>query len=216
MKTVTTNKQNPGHVLETDGFPVGGGLVFCFLKRAFDIICSLLGLVLLLLPMLVIAVIVRIDSPGPAIFKQERMGQNCEIFTILKFRTLRIEAPDNVATLEISNMDTYLTSVGGFLRRTSLDELPQLFNILVGQMSFVGYRPVCLSEHDLNSLRKKYGVFAAKPGLTGLAQIRGRDNISFVLKAKIDAEYVRNRSLRLDLWCLLKTVKIVFSGEGVI
>ena len=133
---------------------------------------------------------------------------------IYKFRTMRMDAPPELATRRFRNSDEYITKLGAFLRRTSLDELPQLWNILRGEMSFVGYRPVCLSEEDLNDLRMEYGVFQIRPGLTGYAQIQGRDDLEYRRKAVLDAEYVQRRSFKLDIWCLLKTVTVVFSGEG--
>lgn len=136
-------------------------------------------------------------------------------FTIYKFRTMRLDAPHDLAARAFPYSDNYITSIGAFLRRTSLDELPQLWNILRGDMSFVGYRPVCLTEVDLNKLRKKSGVLAVRPGLTGYAQVQGRDNVKHRTKAELDAYYVRNMSVTMDLWCLVKTIAIVFNGEGV-
>lgn len=196
--------------------PAKPGVGFFFLKRLFDIVFSLLGLILLFVPMLIITVLICLESPGCILFKQARMGQNGKVFQIYKFRTMYTNAPPDMASREFTDMDSYLTPVGKHLRRTSLDELPQLYNILIGEMSFVGFRPVCLTETELNALREEYGVFSTRPGLTGLAQVRGRDNISIEEKAQIDAEYVANRSLKLDLWCLFKTVQVVLSKEGVI
>ncbi len=186
----------------------------CF-KRIFDVTASLLAGAVLLIPMLLVGLLICMDSPGPAIFRQERMGKDGKTFTIYKFRTMRVDAPDNVPTNQIDLSRGYITKVGAVLRRTSMDELPQLFNVLRGDMSIVGYRPVCLCEEELNALRSRLGVFAVRPGITGLAQVNGRDHLSFREKARLDAEYVRNMSIRLDLWCLLKTVFIVVSGEGV-
>lgn len=190
--------------------------IYRTVKRIFDLVGSAVLLVVCLIPMAVVALLIRLETSGPALFKQDRMGKDGKVFTIYKFRTMRLEAPRDMATRDVPDLDSYLTCVGKFLRRTSLDELPQLYNILLGEMSFVGYRPVCLTETDLNDLRKEYGVFVVRPGLTGLAQVRGRDSISFEEKARIDAEYVANRSVKLDLWCLLKTFAVVISKEGVI
>lgn len=184
-------------------------------KRCLDIVFSLISGAVLLLPMLVIGLLIRLDSPGPAIFKQKRVGKNGKVFVMYKFRTMRSDAPDEMASVEFENSEEYITPIGAVLRRTSLDELPQIINILSGKMSIVGYRPVCVTETKLNDLREAYGVFQAKPGLTGLAQVSGRDNITAEKKAAIDAEYVRRRGFKLDLWCLIKTVAVVFSGEGV-
>lgn len=190
--------------------------LYLFIKRGFDILFALIAGVLLLLPMCVIAIMIKLDSKGPVIFRQDRMGKDGKPFTMYKFRSMRIDAPRELATREFTDLDKYLTRLGKFLRCTSLDELPQLLNILNGTMSFVGYRPVCLTEVELNRLREEYGVFAARPGLTGLAQVSGRDNLEFEEKAKLDAYYVQNRSIKMDLWCLVRTVVVVFTGEGIL
>lgn len=184
-------------------------------KRLFDLCGSLIAIVLLAIPLLLIALVIKIDSPGPAIFKQDRMGKNGQVFTIYKFRTMRLDAPHDVAARAFLDADNYITSIGAFLRRTSLDELPQLWNILIGDMSFVGYRPVCLTEVNLNRLRKESGVLTVRPGLTGYAQVQGRDNVGHRTKAELDEYYVRNMSVKMDLWCLMKTIAIVLNGEGV-
>ena len=145
----------------------------------------------------------------------KRIGYQGKEFMIFKFRTLSITAPDNVATRKLENIDGCSTKLGRLLRRLSIDELPQLFNILRGDMSFVGFRPVCTSEKKLNALRRKMGVFEGRPGLTGYAQVLGRDSIGVARKARLDAEYQRKRSLRLDLWCMVKSVTVVLSGSGV-
>ena len=173
---------------------------YLFIKRVFDIVLSLVLIVVLLPLLLLVMAAIAIDSPGPVIFK---------------FRTLSITAPDNVATRKLENIDGCSTKLGRLLRRLSIDELPQLFNILRGDMSFVGFRPVCTSEKKLNALRRKMGVFEGRPGLTGYAQVLGRDSIGVARKARLDAEYQRKRSLRLDLWCMVKSVTVVLSGSGV-
>lgn len=189
---------------------------YLLVKRGVDILIAVLGLALLLLPMLIVAVVIKLESPGPVLFKQLRMGIGGRVFTILKFRTMRKDAPPEVASREFLNSSEYITKFGGFLRRTSLDEVPQLLNILKGDMSFVGYRPVCLTEVELNQLRRDYGVFALRPGITGLAQVKGRDAIGREEKARMDKVYVERCSAKLDLWCCLQTVKTVISGKGVI
>ena len=189
---------------------------YLWLKRGSDLLLAVLGLLVLLVPMLIIALVIKLGSPGPVLFKQQRMGRGGKVFTILKFRTMRQDAPPEMASREFLNSAEYITKSGGFLRRTSLDEVPQLFNILKGDMSFVGYRPVCLTEVELNQLRKDYGVFALRPGITGLAQVKGRDAIGREKKALLDKQYVEHCSLKLDLWCCLRTVKTVISGKGVI
>lgn len=194
---------------------VGCGSGYLLLKRALDMVISAVGLVALAIPMLIVMVLIRVDSPGPAIFKQDRMGKDGKPFIIYKFRTMRTHAPKDVASCELHNSEQYITKFGAFLRRSSIDELPQLLNILKGDMSFIGYRPVCLTEEKLNDLRKEYGVFALRPGITGLAQASGRDNVDYQQKALLDAQYVKTCSFKTDWNCLVKTIKVVISGEGV-
>ena len=183
-------------------------------KRLFDFTAALGLSAVLLIPLLLIAIMIKLDSPGPVFFLQDRMGKDGKVFKIYKFRSMSIVAPRDVATRELTDYDSYVTRFGDFIRKTSLDELPQLINILRGEMSFVGYRPVCLAETELNQLRMEYGVFQALPGLTGYAQVSGRDHIDYVLKAELDAYYVQNRSLKMDLDCLIKTFKTVVTREG--
>lgn len=222
MKNVTEKKLEIGNVdwngcMSTDEpVQIKDKPIYRFIKRFFDIMLALVIGVILLIPMLVVAIMIHLESPGPVIFKQMRIGKNGEPFVIWKFRTMSVEAPSEKAARDFRNADAYITKVGAILRRTSIDELPQLVNILKGEMSFVGYRPVCVTETELNDLRKAYGVFAVRPGLTGLAQVYGRDNLGYRKKAEIDAEYVRRRNFALDLWCLLRTFSVVCSGEGVI
>lgn len=182
-------------------------------KRAFDISGALAGLAVLAIPMSVIALIIVLDSPGDPIFKQERLGKDGQVFTIYKFRTMYTYAPKNMATNAV-NVSAYTTEAGKFLRGYSLDELPQLWNVLRGDMSFVGYRPVCLSEQELNRLRLECGVMEMRPGITGYAQINGRDNVTMKEKVRLDLYYTQHCSFLLDLHCLLKTVKVALSKEG--
>lgn len=189
---------------------------FRMLKRGFDIVGAILLLVLLAVPMLVISLVIRLDSPGSAIFRQKRVGRGGAVFDVYKFRTMRRDTPPDIATRDLVNAEEYITKVGRFLRRSSLDELPQLLNVILGNMSFVGYRPICVSESDLNDLRAANGIFVMKPGITGLAQISGRDNLSMEEKVALDAEYVQHCSIRMDIRCLLRTVSVVITGEGVI
>ena len=186
--------------------------VYRFIKRTFDIVLALVAGAVLLIPMLIVGLLVRIETKGPAIFKQKRLGKHGKEFRIYKFRTMRTEAPSELATREFTDAHKYITRIGKFLRRTSFDELPQLLNIIKGDMSFVGYRPVCVTETKLNGLRKEYGIFAVRPGLTGYAQVQGRDNIDHWTKAALDAEYVSKRSIKMDLWCLVKTFTVIFEG----
>lgn len=182
-------------------------------KRAFDISGALAGLAVLAIPMSVIALIIVLDSPGDPIFKQKRLGKDGQVFTIYKFRTMYTYAPKNMATNAV-NVSAYTTEAGKFLRGYSLDELPQLWNVLRGDMSFVGYRPVCLSEQELNRLRLECGVMEMRPGITGYAQINGRDNVTMKEKVRLDLYYAQHCSFPLDLHCLLKTVKVALSKEG--
>lgn len=211
MKTTEKNKINTESAVRP-----AGKRGYRFLKRTCDILIALGAGLVLLVPMLIVALLIRLDSKGPALFCQERMGKGGKVFTIYKFRTMAIDAPHELAARNFPNSEAYMTRLGRFLRRSSIDELPQLFNILRGDMTIVGYRPVCLSETELNDLRMRYGVFAARPGITGLAQVSGRDNIGYEEKALLDARYVAERSVKMDLWVLLQTVKTVISGEGVL
>lgn len=186
------------------------------IKRVVDFTFACILLLALSLPMLIIAGLIKIESSGPALFKQQRMGLGGKPFTIYKFRTMKTDAPPEMATLEFTDSSDYITRLGGFLRRTSIDELPQLFNIIKGDMSFVGYRPVCLTEENLNNLRLEYGVFALRPGITGLAQVKGRDTLRSPEKALLDKQYVEECSAKMDLWCCMKTVWTVLSGKGAI
>lgn len=188
--------------------------IYYAIKRSFDVCFALIGMILLAIPMMVIALIIKKDSDGSPIFRQQRLGKNEKIFTIFKFRTMYTNTPNDVATNSL-NTEEYTTKVGGFIREHSLDELPQLLNVLKGDMSFVGYRPVCLTEQKLNCRRAELGVFAMKPGITGYAQINGRDNVTSEEKALMDKYYVENCSLLLDLRCLIKTIKVVLAKDGV-
>ena len=191
------------------------GLYF-MVKRLIDFILSLFSIILLIPFFIVIGFLIKRDSKGPAIFKQKRYGKNKEPFYIYKFRTMRLDAPKNMSTKELNNSKNYVTEIGSFLRRTSLDELPQLFNILVGQMSIVGPRPVILKEKKLIAARDLYGANDIKPGITGWAQINGRDKLSITEKASLDGYYVENMGLLMDVKCFFKTIKYVFKGEDII
>ena len=186
-----------------------------YVKRCFDIILSGLGIVIFALPMLIIKLIIKKEDPGHAVFVQKRSGLNKRPFNIYKFRTMKMTAPANVPTRDFTDYDRYTLHCGRALRKLSLDELPQLFNIFRGEMSFVGPRPVILEEQDLINERDKYGANAVLPGLTGLAQISGRDEVDFVTKARLDGDYAKGLSFLLDVKILLGTVKKVLKGEGV-
>jgi O-antigen biosynthesis protein WbqP len=186
------------------------------IKRVFDIILSSVAILVLAIPMCVVAIIIKLDSKGPVLFKQKRVGINKTHFNILKFRTMRIDTPKDAPTHELQNPEKWITSIGKILRKTSIDELPQLFNIFVGDMSFVGPRPALWNQYDLIEERDKYGANDIKPGLTGWAQINGRDELEIPVKAKFDGEYAEKISLVFDIKCMLGTVISVLKSDGVI
>jgi len=184
------------------------------LKRYFDILVSAVMLIVMALPILLIAAAVRLTSPGPAIYWSERVGRNNTRFRMPKFRTMRIDTPA-VATHLMSDPEAYVTPVGRFLRRTSLDELPQLWSILTGKMSAVGPRPALFNQDDLIALRTEAGVDKIRPGLTGWAQINGRDELPVPVKVQFDVEYLRRMSFRLDLKIIILTIIRVLHRQGV-
>ena len=184
------------------------------IKRVIDLVGALIGLVLLWPIMGLLAVAVCLESPGPAIYWSQRVGRADGLFMMPKFRSMRIDAPD-VATHLLPNPDHWITPLGGFLRRSSLDELPQLWSILIGEMSFVGPRPALHSQADLIGIRGQSGVNALRPGLTGWAQINGRDDIPISEKARLDAEYLARQSVWLDIVIIARTAVTAFSGRGI-
>lgn len=184
------------------------------LKRAFDVVAAGLGLIVLSPVLLAIALAVRIDSPGPALHWSRRVGRDNAIFRMPKFRTMKIGAPD-VATHLLPDPQAWVTPLGRFLRRTSLDELPQLLSVLAGDMSLVGPRPALFNQDDLVALRTQAGVHRLRPGVTGWAQVNGRDELPIPRKVELDAEYLARRSLALDLKILIRTGLTAFSGRGV-
>ena len=182
-----------------------------FIKRLLDIILSFMGLVLLSWLYLIIIIAIKIDDPGPAFFSQDRIGIHKTIFKVHKFRSMKMSTPHDVPTHQLSNPDQYITKVGGFLRKTSLDEIPQIWDIFIGKMSVVGPRPALWNQYDLIEERDKYGANDIKPGLTGWAQINGRDSIPIPLKAKFDGEYVQKMSFFFDVKCFFLSIfKVVF------
>ena len=188
---------------------------YIILKRGIDIILSLCGIVILSPLWLLLAAAVKCESKGPVLFKQKRVGINKKHFYILKFRTMRTDTPKDMPTHLLKNPDQYITKVGKFLRKTSLDELPQIFNILKGDMSIVGPRPALWNQFDLIEERDRYGANSVLPGLTGWAQINGRDELEIPEKAKLDGEYVKNIGFVLDLKCCFRTVLCVAKEDGV-
>ncbi len=186
------------------------------IKRLLDFILSLAGSILLSPLMLVLSVWIKLDSPGPVLFRQKRVGIHKTHFNILKFRTMKADTPHDVPTHMLKNPDSYITKSGAFLRKTSLDELPQIWNILAGQMSIVGPRPALYNQYDLIEERDKYGANDVRPGLTGLAQVNGRDELEIAEKARLDGEYVKHLTFAMDLRCFFKTIGYVFHREGVV
>lgn len=185
-------------------------------KRVLDIIVSLVAIFFLSPIMATVAIVVALDTKGSPIFVQERMGRYSVPFRIYKFRSMSAHAPANVATHKLENADQYISRVGHFIRKTSLDELPQLLNVLKGDMSFVGPRPVVLSERDLIRMRHRNGADRVRPGITGLAQVSGRDTVTVREKARYDAQYAKSYSLKADMSILFKTAKQVVVSEGIV
>ena len=186
------------------------------MKRTVDFICALLGIIILLPLLVVIALVVKLTSPGPIIFKQKRVGIHRSHFEMYKFRTMRDDTPRDVPTHLLSEAGSSVTPVGRFLRKTSLDELPQMFNILKGDMSIVGPRPALWNQYDLIDARERCGANDIRPGLTGWAQVNGRDELTIAEKAALDGYYVRNRGLGLDMKCLATTIVAVAKADGVV
>ena len=186
------------------------------LKRVLDFILSLVGLVILSPVLLIIALIIKLTSPGPVFFKQKRVGKNKTYFNILKFRTMRTDTPKDTPTHLLANPDQYITPIGKVLRKTSLDELPQIINILKGDMSIIGPRPALWNQYDLIEERDRYGANDILPGLTGWAQINGRDELEIDVKARLDGEYLERMSFLFDCKCFFGTITSVLKHEGVV
>jgi len=187
-----------------------------YVKRPLDILLSALGIVVLSPFFLLILIAIRLDSNGPMFFTQRRVGRGKKLFNILKFRTMQTYTPRDVPTHQLPNPDFFITNMGRFLRRTSLDELPQIFNILKGDMSVIGPRPALWNQDDLVAERDKYGANDIRPGLTGWAQINGRDELEIPVKAKLDGEYVRKMSFLFDVRCFFGTIVSIFKHKGVV
>lgn len=186
------------------------------LKRGIDLLLSLAGIIVLSPILLILCLAIKIDSKGPVIFKQKRVGKNKSHFYIYKFRTMKIDTPKETPTHLLSNPDFFITRVGKFLRKTSLDELPQLFNILKGDMAVIGPRPALWNQYDLIEERDKYHANDIRPGLTGLAQISGRDELEIEYKARLDGQYTSNITPLMDLKCFFGTIISVFKSDGVV
>lgn len=185
-------------------------------KRLCDFILSLFGLIVLSPIFILLMILIKIDSKGPILFKQKRIGKNKKHFYILKFRTMRIDTPKDTPTHLLENPEKWITKMGKFLRKTSLDELPQIINILKGDMSIIGPRPALWNQYDLIEERDKYNVHSLYPGLTGYAQIHGRDELPIPEKAKLDGYYVNNINMWLDIKVFFGTIISIFKSEGVV
>ena len=187
-----------------------------YIKRIFDFVISLIALIVLSPVMLIIALIVKIDSPGPVFFKQKRVGLRKTHFNMLKFRTMRTDAPKDTPTHLLANPEQYISRFGRFARKTSLDEVPQIFHILSGKMSIIGPRPALWNQYDLIEERDKYGANDVRPGLTGLSQIKGRDTLPIDVKAGYDGEYAEKLSFLFDCKCFFGTIISVIKRDGVV
>lgn len=185
-------------------------------KRLMDIILSFLGIIILSPAFLILIIAIKLDSKGPVLFKQKRVGIHKSHFNILKFRTMRIDTPSDMPTHLLENPDQWITKVGKFMRKTSLDELPQIINILKGEMSIIGPRPALWNQYDLIAERDKYGANDIPTGLTGWAQINGRDTVELEDKARFDGEYVEKMGIRMDVKCFFGTIVNVLNRSGVV
>ena len=192
------------------------------LKRGIDFVLALIGIILLAIPMLIISIIIKTDDPGPVLFKQKRISKGKGTFPLLKYRSMKMSTPHDMPTHMLSNPEQYITKVGAFLRKSSLDELPQLFNILKGEMAIIGPRPALWNQDDLIAEREKYGANDIRPGLTGWAQINGRDAIEIEDKARLDGYYAEKlrkggfTAFAMDVKCFFGTITSVLRREGVV
>ena len=187
-----------------------------FGKRLMDIVLSSMILIPLSVVYLILAIAIKVDDPGPVFFRQKRVGLHKTHFNIMKFRTMKMETPKDMPTHLLENPEQYITRVGGFLRKYSLDELPQILQIFTGEMSIVGPRPALWNQFDLIEERDKYGANDVRPGLTGWAQINGRDELPIDVKARLDGEYIEKMGFFFDIKCMIGTVLPVFTGAGVV
>lgn len=186
------------------------------LKDASDFFLALLAVAVVFWFFFLIALAIKLDTKGPVLFKQKRIKKNKKLFVLYKFRTMRTDTPKDMPTHVLHNPDFYITRVGKFLRKSSIDELPQLWNILIGDISIIGPRPALWNQYDLIAERDRYRANGIKPGLTGWAQVNGRDELPIPLKAKFDGEYVAQYGLKMDLLCFFKTIFSVISTKGVV
>ena len=185
-------------------------------KRVIDLVLSVLAPVILSPVFLILFIAIKLDTPGPIFFKQKRVGINKTHFNILKFRTMRIDTPKDTPTHLLGNPDQYITKIGKFLRKTSLDELPQIFNIIKGEMAIIGPRPALWNQYDLIAERDKYNANNVRPGLTGWAQINGRDELPITVKSELDGEYIKKMNFVFDVKCFVGTITSVLKSDGVV
>lgn len=190
--------------------------IYFAIKRILDIILSIIVLIILCPFLIIFSIIIKVESKGPVLFKQKRVGKNKKLFTIYKFRTMRTDTPKDMPTHMLKNAESYITKFGNIMRKTSIDELPQLFNIVKGDMSIIGPRPALWNQDDLIKERDKYHANDIRPGLTGWAQVNGRDELEIPVKAKYDGEYVEKMSLWFDIKIFFKTIINVFKHEGIV
>lgn len=187
-----------------------------YFKRFTDIVISGIGLVILAIPMGIVALMIKREDPGPALFKQKRVGKNKEYFNLYKFRSMKMDTPHDTPTHMLKNPEQYILKIGAFIRKTSIDELPQMWNIFKGDMSIIGPRPALWNQYDLVEERDKYGANNVRPGLTGWAQINGRDELEIPEKAKLDGVYVNKQGIVMDLRCFFGTIISVLKSDGVV
>ena len=190
--------------------------IYMFFKRLLDILLSFIALIILLPFFLIFAIIIKIESKGPVFFKQKRIGKNKRQFTILKFRTMRSDTPKDMPTHMLKNAESYITKFGNFMRKTSIDELPQIINILKGDMSIIGPRPALWNQDDLIAQRDEFNANSIRPGLTGWAQVNGRDELPIQQKAALDGEYIKRISFLFDIKIFFKTIINVFKHDGIV
>lgn len=190
--------------------------MYKYVKQLLDFLLSLVGLIILSPLFLIIAIWIKSDSPGPIFFKQRRVGENKQLFNIYKFRSMRTDTPADMPTHLLNDPTAFITKSGQFLRKTSLDELPQIINIFKGEMSIIGPRPALWNQKDLIEERDKYGANDVRPGLTGWAQINGRDELEIPIKAKLDGDYVKNIGFLFDIKCFVGTIFSVLNSDGVV
>lgn len=211
---MTNDRETVAGVIDYESDCKRAGLGYRFFKRFFDLTFSFVGITIALVPMLIIALLIKLDSRGPVMFRQHRVGRDGELFRIYKFRSMKTSAPSDVATKDLTDSSSHITKIGAFLRKTSIDELPQLFNVFKGEMSFVGPRPLIPGETEIHSMRTQAGVYEARPGVTGWAQVNGRDDISDELKVMYDKEYIERKSIGFDLHIMLRTIGVVAKKDG--